>query len=30
LTLPFISHGGSALMVNMIELIILYKIVENK
>ncbi len=30
LTLPFISHGGSALMVNMIELIILYKIIENK
>ncbi len=30
LTLPFISHGGSALMVNMIELILLYKIIENK
>ncbi len=30
LTLPFISHGWSALMVNMIELIILYKIIENK
>lgn len=30
LTLPFISHGGSALMINMIELIILYKIIENK
>lgn len=30
LTLPFISHGGSALMVNLIELVILYKIVENK
>jgi cell division protein FtsW (lipid II flippase) len=30
LTLPFISHGWSALMVNLIELIILYKIIENK
>ncbi len=30
LTLPFISHGGSALMANLICLIILYKIIENK
>lgn len=30
LTLPFISHGGSALMVNLIELILLYKIIERK
>ncbi len=30
LTLPFISHGGSALMINLIELILLYKIIENK
>ncbi|HRX63902.1 MAG TPA: FtsW/RodA/SpoVE family cell cycle protein [Candidatus Absconditabacterales bacterium] len=30
LTLPFISHGGSALMVNLIELMLLYKIIKNK
>ena len=30
LTLPFISHGGSALMANFISLILLYKIIENK
>jgi len=30
LTLPFISHGGSALMANLISLVILYKIIENK
>lgn len=30
LTLPFISHGGSALIVNMIEVVLLYKIVEQK
>jgi cell division protein FtsW (lipid II flippase) len=30
LTLPFISHGGSALMANLIWLILLYKIIENK
>ncbi len=28
LTLPFISYGGSALMVNLIELTILYKILK--
>ncbi len=30
LTLPFISHGWSALMANLISLILLYKIIENK
>ena len=30
LTLPFISHGWSALMANLISLVILYKIIENK
>lgn len=30
LTLPFISHGGSALIVNMVELIILQKIISQK
>jgi cell division protein FtsW (lipid II flippase) len=28
LTLPFVSHGGSALIVNMIEVVLLYKIVK--
>ncbi len=28
LTLPFVSHGGSALIVNMVEVIIMYKIVK--
>ncbi|NOZ44951.1 MAG: FtsW/RodA/SpoVE family cell cycle protein [bacterium] len=27
LTLPFVSFGGTALMVNMIEIVLLYKIV---
>ncbi len=30
LTLPFISYGGTALMVNFIEIILLYKILKNK
>lgn len=30
LTLPFISHWWTALMANMISLILLYKIIENK
>ncbi|MCX6822674.1 MAG: FtsW/RodA/SpoVE family cell cycle protein [candidate division SR1 bacterium] len=30
LTLPFLSYGGTALMVNMMEIIILYKIIKNK
>lgn len=30
LTLPFISHGWSALLINMIETVLLYKIVEQK
>ena len=28
LTLPFISHGGTALLINLVELTILYKILE--
>jgi cell division protein FtsW len=28
LTLPFISYGGTAIMVNLIEIVILYKIVK--
>lgn len=30
LTLPFISHGGSALMANFMSLVLLYKIIHNK
>lgn len=30
LTLPFISYGGTALMVNFIEIILLYKIIQKK
>lgn len=30
LTLPFISYGGTALMVNFIEMMLLYKILKNK
>lgn len=30
LTLPFISYGGTALMVNCIEIILLYKILKEK
>ena len=30
LTLPFISYGGTALMVNVIELVLLYKILYKK
>lgn len=30
LTLPFISHGGTALMINFIELTLMYKILINK
>lgn len=30
LTLPFISHGWTAIMVNVIELFILYKIIKRK
>jgi cell division protein FtsW len=30
LTLPFVSYGGTALMVNLIEIMLLYKILKNK
>lgn len=30
LTLPFLSYGWTALMVNLIEIVILYKIIKNK
>jgi len=30
LTLPFLSHGWSALIVNMVEVVLLYKIVHHK
>ncbi|MFA7717891.1 MAG: FtsW/RodA/SpoVE family cell cycle protein [Candidatus Absconditabacterales bacterium] len=30
LTLPFLSYGGTALMVNLMEIVILYKIIKNK
>lgn len=30
ITLPFISYGGTALMVNMLEIILLYKLIERK
>jgi len=30
LTLPFISYGGTALMVNFMEIVLLYKILQNK
>lgn len=30
LTLPFISHGGTALMINLIELALLYKILRGR
>jgi len=30
LTLPFMSYGWTALMVNLVEIILLYKILENK
>ncbi|MFZ2151311.1 MAG: FtsW/RodA/SpoVE family cell cycle protein [Candidatus Absconditicoccaceae bacterium] len=30
LTLPFISYGGTAMMVNLIEIILLYKIIKRK
>ncbi len=29
LTLPFISHGGTALLINLVELMILYKILNS-
>lgn len=28
LTLPFISYGGTAMMVNIIEIVLLYKITK--
>jgi len=30
ITLPFVSHGGSALMVNIVEVVLLRKILENR
>ncbi len=30
LTLPFVNHGGTALMINLIELALLYKILRGK
>lgn len=30
LTLPFVSHGGTALMINLIELALLYKILRGR
>lgn len=30
LTLPFVSHGGTALMINFVELMLIYKILVNK
>ncbi|MBU0626247.1 FtsW/RodA/SpoVE family cell cycle protein [Patescibacteria group bacterium] len=30
MTLPFVSYGGTALMVNLIEIMLLYKILKNK
>ena len=30
ITLPFVSHGGSALMVNIVEIVLLWKILEKK
>jgi cell division protein FtsW (lipid II flippase) len=30
ITLPFISYGGTALMVNLLEIILLYKLIERK
>jgi cell division protein FtsW (lipid II flippase) len=30
LTLPFVSYGGTALMINLIEIVLLYKILKNK
>jgi len=30
LTLPFVSYGGTALMVNLIEIMLLYKILKNR
>lgn len=30
LTLPFVSHGGTALMINLIELALLYKILKGE
>jgi cell division protein FtsW len=30
LTLPFMSYGGTALMINLIEITLLYKIIEAK
>lgn len=30
LTLPFVSHGGTALMINFIELTLIYKIITSK
>ena len=30
LTLPFVSHGGTALMINFIQLTLIYKILVNK
>jgi cell division protein FtsW (lipid II flippase) len=29
-TLPFISYGGTAMMVNLIELVLLYNIIKTK
>lgn len=30
ITLPFISHWGTALMINMLQVLLLYKLAENK
>lgn len=30
LTLPFVSHGGTALMINLLQLTLIYKILVNK
>ncbi len=30
ITLPFISHGGTALLINILEIALLYKLIENR
>ncbi|USN57581.1 MAG: FtsW/RodA/SpoVE family cell cycle protein [Candidatus Peribacteria bacterium] len=30
ITLPLMSYGGTALMVNMLEILLLYKLIERK